>query len=100
MATKDYHLIDNSAQKQYEFHIESVLPKIEYIKTADKIFLTHTEVPAQLEGQGIGSQLVRKVLEDIDRQQLTLVPLCPFVAAYIKRHPEWRKLVLKGINIK
>ena len=64
------------------------------------IYLTHTEVPRELEGKGIGSQLVEKTLQDIERQGLRLVPLCPFVAAYIKKHPEWRRIVMKGINIK
>jgi predicted GNAT family acetyltransferase len=52
-----------------------------------------------LEGQGVASALVKDVLEDIERKELTLIPMCPFVASYIKRHPDWKKLVLKGINI-
>ncbi|NNG11277.1 MAG: N-acetyltransferase [Arenibacter sp.] len=95
----EYELIDNTEDKQYEFHIEGVLAKIEYIKTKDKIYLTHTEVPKPLEGKGIASSLVHSVLEDIEKKDLTLIPMCPFVAAYIKRHPDWKKLVLKGINI-
>ena len=95
----DYELIDNESAKQYEFEFEGEIPKIEYIKTKNKIFLTHTEVPTSLEGKGLGSALVKAVLEDIEQKDLTLVPLCPFVAAYIKRHPEWKKLVLKGIKI-
>jgi len=94
-----YELRNNRINKQYEFHIDGLIPRLEYIRTKDKIFLTHTEVPEKLEGQGIGSQLIKAVLEEIERQDLTLVPLCPFVAGYIKEHPEWRKLVLKGINI-
>jgi hypothetical protein len=90
---------DNPSAKQYEAHIESATARIEYIKTKDKIYLTHTEVPQALEGKGIGSALVLKVLEDIEDKGLTLVPLCPFVALYLKRHPEWKKLVMKGINI-
>ncbi|MFT5917710.1 MAG: putative GNAT family acetyltransferase, partial [Bacteroidia bacterium] len=43
--------------------------------------------------------LVKMALEDIKKKELILVPLCPFVALYIKRHPEWNELVLKGINI-
>ena len=97
--TTNYSLINNSEKKQYEFHIDDFVPKIEYIKTKDKIYLTHTEVPKELEGKGIGSQLVRLALEDIEKKDLTLIPLCPFVALYIKKHPEWRKLVMKGINI-
>ncbi|VAW30709.1 Predicted acetyltransferase, partial [hydrothermal vent metagenome] len=68
-------------------------------KAQNIVYLTHTEIPAQLEGKGIGSALVKQVLQDIREKDLTLVPLCPFVALYIKRHPEWKALVLKGINI-
>ena len=96
----DLKISDNTEKKQYELAVEQVIAKIEYIRAKEKIYLTHTEVPTILEGKGIGSQLVRMVLEDIERKELTLIPLCPFVAAYIKNHPGWRKLVLKGINIK
>ena len=82
-----------------EFHIGDIIAKIEYIKAKNKIFLTHTEVPEKLGGQGIASALVKAVFEDIAKKELTLVPLCPFIATYIKRHPEWRVLVLKEINI-
>ena len=94
-----YELKNNRINKQYEFHIDGLIPKVEYIRTKDKIFLTHTEVPEKLEGKGIASQLIGAVLKEVERQDLTLVPLCPFVAGYIKEHPEWKKLVLKGINI-
>ena len=94
-----YKLIDNTEGKQYEYHINGVVAKIEYIRTKDKIYLTHTEVPKELEGQGVASALVKDVLKDIESKELTLIPMCPFVASYIKRHPDWKKLVLKGINI-
>ncbi len=86
--------------KMYFFDINGLRPRIEYIRAGDRIFLTHTEVPPELEGKGIGSDLIRKTLEDVGLKGLTLIPLCPFVASYIKRHPEWKKLVLKGVNIK
>lgn len=95
----DYKLIDNTEAKQYEYHIDGVIAKIEYIKAKDKIYLTHTEVPKELEGKGVASSLVKQVLEDVETKGLTLIPMCPFVATYIKRHPDWKKLVLKGINI-
>jgi len=94
-----YELIDNPDKPQYEFHLDGEIPRLEYIKTKDKIFLTHTEVPEALAGRGIGSALIGAALEDIERQELTLVPLCPFVALYLKRNPGWKRLVLKGINI-
>lgn len=94
-----YELIDNTEAKQYEFHIGDQIARIEYIRVPERIFLTHTEVPQSLEGQGIGSAIIKAALEDIKAKDLTLIPMCPFVAGYIKRHPEWRPLVLKGINI-
>jgi len=94
-----YNLVDNAQDRQYEFHLDGFIPRIEYIKAKDNIYLTHTEVPKELEGKGIASILIKMALEDIEKKKLTLIPLCPFVAMYIKRHPEWRKLVLPGINI-
>ncbi len=92
----DYELINNKTRSQYEFHIEGFIPVVEYIKTGEKIYLTHTKVPEQLAGRGIASLLVKKLLEDIRKEDLKLIPLCPFVAKYIKRHPEWEFLVLKS----
>ena len=94
-----YQLINNEARKQYEVHTEGVVLRIEYIRAQDRIFLTHTEVPKSMEGKGLGSAIVQLALEDIEQKGLTLVPLCPFVALYLKRHPEWKRLVMKGINI-
>ena len=97
---ENYKLIDNVALHQYEFRIGDLIPRIEYIKTKNgEIYLTHTEVPSALEGKGDGSSLVRLALEDIERQQLRLVPLCPFVAGYVQKHPEWKRLVMEGVNI-
>ena len=97
---ENYKLIDNVALHQYEFRIGDLIPRIEYIKTKNgEIYLTHTEVPSALEGKGVGSSLVRLALEVIERQQLRLVPLCPFVAGYVQKHPEWKRLVMEGVNI-
>ena len=97
---ENYKLIDNVALHQYEFRIGDLIPRTAYIKTKNgEICLTHTEVPSALEGKGVGSSLVRLALEDIERQQLRLVPLCPFVAGYVQKHPEWKRLVMEGINI-
>lgn len=98
--TEDYELIDNKERRQYEFHIEKYTPRIEYIKSSNgEIYLTHTEVPPALNGRGIGSLLVEKSLKDIEDQGLRLVPLCPFVAAYIHKHPEWKRIILRGVHV-
>ncbi len=88
-------LINNETNHQYEFNIDGFIAKIEYIRTGNKIYLTHTEVPGELEGQGIASDLVKKVLADIQQKELKVVPLCPFIDKYVKRHPEWNFIVFK-----
>lgn len=95
----ELNLVNVKSKKRYEVLIDDSIAFIDYIIAKEKIHLTHTEVPKSMAGKGIGSALVLKVLEDIERQNLILVPLCPFVASYIKRHPEWNKLVLKGSNV-
>ncbi len=91
----DYQFIDNSAEKRFEMHTEGFTAFITYQLNGDTITLTHTEVPEELGGKGIGSEVVKRTLETIDERSLSLIVLCPFVAAYIKKHPEWRKLLVK-----
>ncbi|XOV94815.1 MAG: GNAT family N-acetyltransferase [Bacteroidota bacterium] len=96
----EYELINNEDQNRYEFHIDGYVPRVEYILTKDhKIYLTHTEVPRELEGKGIASALVKQVLSEVEKSGRELVPLCPYVAQYIKRHPEWTKLVAKEFGL-
>ena len=88
-----YKLIDNEKLMQYEYHTEHGTALIEYSKpTSDEILLTHVETPESLQGKGVGRMLVEDCLKDIDRQQLKLTPVCPFVVWYINRHPEWKRL--------
>ncbi|MEZ4778402.1 MAG: GNAT family N-acetyltransferase [Flavobacteriaceae bacterium] len=93
-------IIDNSQKKRFEALVEGHTAIIEYIRAKDGIiYLTHTEVPKELGGKGVGSALVKGVLERIESEGLTLAPLCPFVAAYLKRHPEWQRLLAKGYHV-
>lgn len=66
---------------------------IAYKLSGNTIELIHTEVPAELKGHGIGGKLAHAALEDARNRNLKVLPLCPFVAAYVKRHPEFQDLV-------
>ena len=52
------------------------------------ITFVHTEIDPEHEGAGLGSRLARAALDDVRARQLTVVPLCPFIADYIRRHPD------------
>jgi hypothetical protein len=55
--------------------------------------LMHTETPVAARGRGLASQLVAGVLDEMRRRGLKIVPRCPFVSAYLAKHPEYRDLV-------
>jgi len=98
--TKDEIILNfNQELKQFEIKIEGNVAKIEYHITDDRIFLTHTEVPEVLSGQGIGSLLAQKTLNKIETMKLKVVPYCTFIATYIRKNPQYRKLLATGISI-
>ncbi|MEL6616062.1 MAG: GNAT family N-acetyltransferase [Bacteroidota bacterium] len=86
-------------QKRFALDTEHGTARLEYIPSPGLITYTHTEVPVGAEGQGIGAALARAGLEYAKAEGLTVMPLCPFVSAYIRRHPEWRPIVLPGFHL-
>jgi uncharacterized protein len=85
---------DNPALHRFEFDLDGGVAVAYYQLAPGVITFTHTEVPAELWGQGIGSKLVRGVLEIARARGLKVVPKCPFVAAYMAKHPEFNDLLL------
>lgn len=92
---RKHTLVDNTAEQRYEFDLEGAKAFIEYLPGNGLLILTHTEVPSQFKGQGIGKELVRAALEDIRKKGLHVVPQCTFVAQYIRNNPEWEELVVR-----
>ena len=90
---------ENKEKKRFEVEVENKLALIEYIRAEDKMYLTHTEVPSELEGKGIASSMAKQVLQQIKDEDLKLVPLCPFIASYVKRHPEWKEILAEGYKV-
>lgn len=85
---------NNQAKNQFEASLDGKKALLKYEKEADgTLNLFHTEVPEEFEGRGVGGQLVKDALEQIRADHLKIIPSCPFVAAYIKRHPAYQNLV-------
>ena len=96
----DQKLILNEGKKRFEMEIDGHIAFIEYILTNDNVmFLTHTEVPKALAGKGVGSDIVEKALNYIKEQNFTLAPLCPFVAKFLVKNPDWQSILAKGYNV-
>jgi predicted GNAT family acetyltransferase len=83
----------NEAEHRYELAVEGQTAFAQYNLNGDIITFTHTIVPEELEGQGIGSRLVSFALDDARNRDLKVVPMCSFVRGYIERHPEYQDLL-------
>lgn len=87
---------DNRAEHEFELEVDGHRAIAAYQLEGDTIVFTHTFVPKKLEGRGIASKLIRAALDSARDRGLKVVPLCPFVKAYIERHPEYQALVKAG----
>jgi predicted GNAT family acetyltransferase len=91
----DPRVVDNPEQRRYELLLGATRAAfIDYLSEPGTILLIHTEVDPAFEGQGLGGRLVAGALDDLGARGLKLVPLCPFVRAYLRRHPEYADLVV------
>ena len=86
---------DNPAEHRFELAIDGGhdTAAAYYDAGPDHIILTHTIVPEQFSGRGIGSKLARGVFEALRASGRRAVLRCPFMAAYYARHPEYSDVV-------
>ena len=84
---------DNTALNRYELITDGGTAFIRYRTAAGVRTFLHAEVPKALEGHGLGSALARGALELARSQGYRIVPQCPFIAAYVAKHPEVQDLV-------
>jgi len=91
MNAPSVQVVDNAAEGRYEVLVDDrVVGFSEYDLDDDRIIFLHTEVDNEVEGKGIGSQLAAGALADARARGLTVIAECPFIAAYLRRHPEAR----------
>lgn len=88
---------DNTERHRFELDAGGHVAYSNYGRAGSVLTILHTEVPKELEGHGIGSALVRGVLDIARSQGLKVVPVCPFAKAYIERHPEYADLLQGAI---
>ena len=84
---------NNEKQQRFEVHTEGEVAVLEYRFHKGSLALMHTLVPGPLEGKGIASALAHHALEWAKTSGKKVLVYCPFVAAYLKRHPEYNELV-------
>jgi len=84
---------DNPALNRFELPVEGHTAFTEYAKAPGVITFVHTDVPPELGGKGIGSKLIKGALDQVRADGLKVVAQCPFVKAWIDKHPEYADLL-------
>jgi len=87
-------VVNNPERHRYEAVVDGrVVGFSAYRVRPDAIVFTHTEVDEAMEGKGVGSAIAKAALDDLRAKGTRVVALCPFIADYIERHPEYQDLV-------
>lgn len=86
-------VVNNTDARRFETRIGDYLALIDYIPSGQNIIFSHTEVPTLFEGQGVAGKMAHTALEYAKANNLKVIPSCPFIAAYIRKHPEYQPLV-------
>ena len=92
-AGNEPQVVDHPARNRFELPVADAVAFAAYTRAGTVLTVTHTEVPAALSGQGIGSALARGLLDIIRHRGERVMPRCAFLAAYIARHPAYADLV-------
>lgn len=81
-------VVANEDLERFELVVDGHTAFLTFKRDGDKLSLIHTEVPDALGGRGVGSTLVRGVLDHARSNDLTVIPVCPFVRSFLERHPD------------
>lgn len=89
-------VVHNAQASRFEVQAEGHLAVMEYQMRGGRMLVTHTGVPAPIEGKGIASRLAKAALQYAREKDLKVVPACEFMVVYLRRHPEHQDLVWKA----
>jgi predicted GNAT family acetyltransferase len=86
-------VVHNEGASRFEAEIEGQLAVVDYERRGNIMYFTHTGTPVAHRGQGIACEVTRVALEYAKAAELQVVPLCSFTVTYLRRHPEYQRLV-------
>jgi len=85
-------VIHNEAEERFETWIDGQLSKLDYMQDKNTIVITHVGVHPEHRGQGVAGKLTQVALEYAKEKSFRVIPMCPYVATYIRRNPHYEEL--------
>ena len=82
----------NLEKSRFEVEFDGQLAMVEFMLAGNNMIFTHTEVPEALEGQGIATQMADVALKYAKDEGHKVQALCPFIASYVREHPEYHSI--------
>ena len=89
---------DRQESNRYEIEVDGEVAYLTYRRKPDHMLLAHTEVPESLRGRGLGQVLARHAMDEARNTGTHVVVKCPFVTAWLRRHPEYDDLVIARVS--
>ena len=89
---------DNKERSRFELEMDGITAFLNYQRNGSVLTFTHEEVPKQAEGHGIGSVLAKGALDLLRANGEKLIARCPFIVAYIRKHPEYADLLAQPLK--
>lgn len=85
-------VVHNQAENRFEIQLDGQLAKLDYMENGDSIVMTHVGVPIEFRGHGIAAIITKAGLDYAKSKSLRVIPMCSYVAAYLRRNPQYIEL--------
>ena len=95
---KKLDVIHNKAEDRFEAWIDGQLSKLDYIQDGNTIVMTHVGVHPEHRGQGVAGKLTEVALEYAKEKSFRVIPMCPYIATYIRRNPQYEDLTKQRVG--
>ncbi|MCI0617393.1 N-acetyltransferase [bacterium] len=89
---KTLEVIHNEAEDRFETWIDGQLSKLDYMQDGNTMVMTHVGVHPEHRGQGVAGKLTEVALEYAKEKSFRVIPMCPYIATYIRRNPQYEDL--------
>ena len=92
------NVVHNEAEDQFETWIDGQLSKLDYMQDGNTMVVTHVGVHPEHRGQGVAGRLTQVALDYAREKSYRVIPMCPYVATYIRRNPQYEAITKQRAN--